>query len=214
MSATAASIVEAATFEWLHWGQSTWNLKTGEKLIAHTDDEDAFAQYVIGRYCSVAGGTPTVDDIQDDRYAWSAVCVSAIMAAAGYTKAEFPFAQSHSTYLRHFVQARKDRNKQAVYWGRRLTEASATPRPGDLLGYARGDNMTFQKAQAFFDKTTPYMSHVDIVVARRAREIDVIGGNVRDSVTKKTLPLTARGLVADRSHPWFVVLRRRSRPRR
>jgi hypothetical protein len=209
MPASATSIIQAATNEWVHWGESTWNLKTGEKLIGHVDNEDAFAQYVIHRYCSVAGGRPSLDDIQDDRYAWSAVCICAIMAAAGFTNEEFPVAQNHSVYLRRFSQARKDGDKNAAYWGRRINEASAAPRPGDLIGYARGDNMTFEKAQAFFDKTTPYASHADIVVARRANEIDIIGGNVRDSVTKKTIPLTPRGLIADRSHPWFVVLRRR-----
>jgi len=209
MPATIASIIDAATHEWEHWGETTWNLITGAKQIGHTDDEEEFAQYVIDHYCAVGGGNPSLDDIADDRYAWSAVCISAIMAAAGHTSAEFPFAQSHSVYIRRFVKARNDNDTGAAYWGRRVTEAAATPQPGDLIGYARGDNMTFEKAQTFFDKTTSYMSHTDIVVAQRASEIDVIGGNVRDSVTKKTIPLTASGLVADRSHPWFVVLRRR-----
>ena len=209
MPATIASILEAATKEWEHWGRSTWNVITGKKQIGHTDDEDPFAQHVIDEYCSVGGGNPSLDDIQDDRYAWSAVCISAIMAGAGHTKAMFPFAQSHSVYIRHFVKARNEKDTGAVYWGRRLTEANATPQPGDLIGYARGKDMTFDKAQAFFDKTTAYESHTDIVVAQRPGEIDVIGGNVRDSVTKKTIPLTASGLIADRSHPWFVVLRRR-----
>jgi hypothetical protein len=210
MPATPASIVAAATQEWTHWGQSTWNLITNTKQIGHTDDEDPFAQRVLDNYCSVAGGTPSLDDIQDDRYAWSAVCVSAIMNAAGFTKNEFPFAQSHSVYIRRFIKERNDGNRSATYWGHRLTEKSATPRVGDLIGYARGDNMTIEKAQAFFDKTSSYTSHTDIVVAQRPGEIDVIGGNVRDSVTKKTLALTDRGLLADRNHPWFVVLRRRA----
>jgi hypothetical protein len=208
MPATPPSIVAAATNEWVHWGRSTWNVITGAREIGHTDDEDPFAQHVLDNYCSVAGGTPSLDDIQDDRYAWSAVCVSAIMGAAGFTSAEFPFAQSHSVYLRRFIKERNDGNRKAAYWGRRVTERTATPRVGDLIGYARGENMTFEKAQTFFDKTSPYTSHADIVVAERPGEIDVIGGNVRDSVTKKTLALNARGLLADRSHPWFVVLRR------
>jgi hypothetical protein len=210
MPATAQSIVTAATNEWNHWGQSTWHVGTGAKRIGHTDDEDPFAQHVIDHYCSVGGGTPTLDDIQDDRYPWSAVCVSAILNAAGFTKVEFPFAQGHSVYIRRFIKERVNGNRSAAYWGRRVTEPAATPRVGDLIGYARGENMTFEKAQTFFDKTTPYTSHTDIVVAERPGEIDVIGGNVRDSVTKKTLALTARGLIADRSHPWFVVLRRRT----
>jgi hypothetical protein len=209
MPATQENIVASATEQWEHWGRSTWNVITGQKQIAHTDDENPFAQLIIDKYCSVGGGSPSLDDIQDDRYAWSAVCISAIMADAGFVKAEFPFAQSHSVYIRRFVKARNEGDTGAAYWGRRITEAAARPQPGDLIGYARGKDMTFDKAQAFFDKTSPYESHTDIVVAVRTGEIDVIGGNVRDSVTRKTLPLTASGQVADRSHPWFVVLRRR-----
>ena len=41
-------------------------------------------------------------------------------------------------------------------------------------------------------------------------EIDVIGFNVLDSVTKKTVPLTSAGLIADRKHKWFVVLKRKA----
>ena len=92
---------------------------------------------------------------------------------------------------------------------KRTTLTTETNHTGNDNLDHRGDNMTFEKAQVFFDKSKPYMSHTDVVVAQRPGEIDVIGGNVRDSVTKKTIPLTARGLIADRSHPWFVVLRRR-----
>lgn len=128
--------------------------------------------------------------------------------AAGFAKPEFPFSQSHSTWLRKFIKARKER-QPALYWGFRVTEAQATPDVGDIVGYARGNGLTFESAQGFFDKTERYNSHSDIVVAKRPREIDVIGANVLDSVTKKTLPLTQAGLIADRSHKWFVVLKRR-----
>jgi hypothetical protein len=77
-----------------------------------------------------------------------------------------------------------------------------------MVGYTYA-NVTFEQAQAYFDKTGNYPSHTDVVVERRPREIDVIGANVLDSVTKKTIPLTAAGLIADRTHKWFVVLKRR-----
>jgi hypothetical protein len=51
------------------------------------------------------------------------------------------------------------------------------------------------------------MSHCDLVVAKRSNEIDVIGGNVSDSVTKKTLKLDANGKVKDATRPWFVVIK-------
>ena len=82
MPASRQSIVDSAHREWAHWGSSTWDLATGRKAIGHTDDEPAFAQYVLDAYCSVGGGSPALVDIQDDRYFWSAVGMSAIMRGA------------------------------------------------------------------------------------------------------------------------------------
>ena len=213
MPATPTSIVDAATAEWYHWGRSTWSLITGHKKISHTDDERIFARYVVDKYCSVVGDTPSLDDISNDIYFWSAVTISAIMRNAGFTKREFPFSNNHSVYIRAFVKARKANDASASYWGYRLLESAARPDVGDLIGYVRPDReTTFEEAQAYFDRTRPYPSHTDIVVAKRAGEIDVIGGNVLDSATKKTLAIGANGLVADRSNLWFVVLKRKRKP--
>jgi hypothetical protein len=209
MPPTVNSIVRAVTEEWDFWGRSTWNVKTGNRVIGHTDDEQAFAKRVIDRYCSVGGGSPSLTDISDDRYFWSAVGISAAMNAAGFAKAEFPFAQAHSKFIRHFVAARKSADSSAAYWAFRLDEAGGEPRPGDLVAYARAENMTAQKAAKLFDTTSSYPSHSDIVVAKRAGEIDVIGFNVMDSVTKKTLPINSAGHIVDQAHFWFVTLKRR-----
>lgn len=210
MPASVTGLIDAATAEWDHWGNSTWNLTTGRRVIGHTDDEDSFAQDVIDRYCGFFSPKPLPVDIQDDRYAWSACCVSTIMALAGYSKDEFPSSQSHSTFIRRFVRARNNAEQAAAFWAFRISEPQAVPEPGDIIGCGRGPGVTVEKAQLLYDKTTSYPSHSDIVVAKRAGEIDVIGGNVMDSVTKKTLPITPAGqLVPDDRHPWFVVLKRR-----
>ncbi len=209
MPATLASIVSAVTDEWNTWGKSTWNVKTGDRTIGHTDDEESFARLVIERYCAVGGGSPSLEDMADDRYFWSAVGISAAMKAAGFTKAEFPFAQSHSKFIRHFVAARKASTPSAKYWAFRLNEPGGEPQPGDLVAYARAPGMTAEKAAKLFDSSSGYESHSDIVVARRAGEIDVIGFNVMDSVTRKTLPTGANGHIVDSRHFWFVTLKRR-----
>ena len=205
------SIISAANAEWDHWGNSTWNHVTGVKDIKHTDDETPFAQYVIDTYNAAAGGSPSLSDISNDDYAWSAVGMSTIMKNAGYLKTEFPRVESHSVFIRRFIKARRDNNTASAYWGFRLTEAGAVPAVGDLVGYARHatQQLTVATAAPFFDKTGAYISHTDVVVAVRAGEIDVIGCNVLNSVTKKTMALDARGFLADTNHPWFVVLKRR-----
>ena len=55
----------------------------------------------------------------------------------------------------------------------------------------------YAKALGWYDKTGSYSSHSDLVVAVRPGEIDVIGGNVRDSVTRKTLRTNGQGQLAD-----------------
>lgn len=210
MPATIPSIVDSARHEWEHWGKSTWNLINGRKRVGHRDDESRFARHVIDRYCAVGGGSPSLADIQDDRYFWSAVGISAIMKHAGFLRGEFPFAQSHSVFIRHFIAARRSNNRSAVYWGFRQGESGGAPDVGDIVAYARGRNMTATRAAALFDRTTRYESHSDIVVAKRPGEIDVIGANVLDSVTRKTLRLDARGHIHDDVHHWFAVLRFRA----
>jgi hypothetical protein len=152
-------------------------------------------------------------DIQDDRYFWSAVGMSAIMKAAGFTRDEFPFAQSHSKFIRRFVAARNAKEASASFWAYRLSESAGKPEIGDIVAYARGKQgspMTRTKADALFDSTASYDSHTDVVVSKTANNIQVIGCNVLDSVTKKTIRLGANGHIDDNKHFWFAVLKRRN----
>jgi len=80
--------------------------------------------------------------------------------------------------------------------------------PGDIVGAGRTKGMTFEQAQALFDKKTDYESHSDIVVEVRGGEADLIGGNVSDSVTKKTLKLDAKGRLRDKKNLSFVVMKK------
>jgi hypothetical protein len=77
---------------------------------------------------------------------------------------------------------------------------------GDMVAYARQDDIDF-------DHRTPvYKSHCDLVVAVRPGEIDVIGGNVQDSVTLKRLKTDSQGLLVDGHYRWFAVLANRLEP--
>lgn len=209
------AMVVAANKEWEHWGKSTWNCITGAKSKGiHTDDENDYAQYVIDTYCALFFKAPikwpTTATISNDDYAWPAVTISYIMRQAGFAAADFPIAQAHADYIRWAIKARKDADKDAAYWGYRADEAGAVPAVGDIVGCVRGvKNIKPAAALKYFDRTSSYQSHSDIVVAVRPGECDVIGGNVRDSVTKKTLALNATGQLADKVHPWFVVMKKR-----
>ena len=52
-----------------------------------------------------------------------------------------------------------------------------------------------------------FCSHVDIVVAVRDRQIDVIGGNVANSVTMSTLAAQQDGTLSDPRFSWLGVIR-------
>jgi hypothetical protein len=238
-SALASPLVSAAVSEWHHWGDSRWNVITGEVTHDHAiDDDDPFARYVIKTYLPPFYGAapkwPTIEAIGQDEYAWSAVAISHFMDRAGFRRKpllprspapkpaayaawvassrpdEFPLSEAHSDYIRWSIRARQDRVQGAAYWGYRLDEAEAVPQVGDLVGYVRAvKGMTHKKALTWYDKTGSYTSHTDLVVAVRPGEIDVIGGNVRDSVTLKTLKTNTAGQLVDQRHFWFVVMKLR-----
>ncbi|HEX8168018.1 MAG TPA: DUF2272 domain-containing protein [Beijerinckiaceae bacterium] len=214
MPATADAIITAAISEWKHWGKSTWNCINGAKTIGYVDDDKSYAQYVIDNYCALFYKKPikwpTVSTIANDDYYWSAVTISYIMRTAGYSKKEFPISESHSDYIRWSIAAKNAKDAKADYWGYRADDKDGVPEPGDLIGYPRAPKLTKKKALAFYNATASYGSHTDIVVAKRPGEIDVIGGNVMDSVTMKTLAISSKGLLADTEHFWFVVMKKRS----
>ena len=132
----------------------------------------------------------------------------------GITQQQFKFSESHSTYIRDAVAKKQANDTSALYWGYRVDDPLAIPEPGDLIGAARpqseSDVMTHQKALTFYDETQSYKSHADIVVAKRPGQIDVIGGNVRDSVTMKTLRIATTGHLVEDEFFWFVVMKRRA----
>jgi hypothetical protein len=236
MPASIGAAVAAAEKEWRTWGKSRWNCITGAKSAGfHIDDDDRWAQYILDTYMppfrKAPITSPTKTELAEDIYPWSAVAISNFMLQGGFlrkkpvaetvspasyrawvassTKDEFPIAEGHSVYLRWAIRARRDGVAAARFWGYRVDEPDATPEVGDIVGCTRSKNMTAAKALAHFDRTASYSSHADLVVARRPGEIDVIGGNVRDSVTRKTLALNSAGQLADTNHFWFVVMKHR-----
>lgn len=232
-----ANAVAAAYAEWTHWGEATRNHVTDEDSENfHTEREPVYARRVMETYVAVLPShTASVEKIRNDGYAWSGATVCYFMEKAGFRrkrrlssdpaptaeayrswvasteKGEFPFSQRHSDYIRWSIRARRDEVGNASYWGYRIDEEQALPEVGDLVGYARrgDDRLTREEGLAFFNRNGNYQGHTDLVVARRAGEIDVIGGNVGQSVTKKTLALDALGRLADTRHPWFVLMKYR-----
>lgn len=140
----------------------------------------------------------------DGKYAWSAAFISYVMRIAGAGD-RFPYSANHASY----VNAAAAKIAPALEAER--PEAYA-PKRGDLicLGRGRASDLRFE------DLPTDYVwpGHCAIAVDLQPGVLSVIGGNVDDAVTLTHVPLTATGMLAtpegmmlDRRHPWFVVLR-------
>ena len=130
---------------------------------------------------------------------WSAAFISYVMKKSG-AGSDFPYATAHSTYITKSIQNRKQNNSNP-FKGYRTNEVKVEP--GDLVCYSRSGS------NAGYDTIGGYTSHCDIVVSVSGNQADSIGGNVSQSVSKTSVPLTADGKIdtARTSKPYFVVIK-------
>ena len=137
---------------------------------------------------------------EDGNFAWSAAFMSYVMRIAGAGR-RFPYSETHSDYIN---AAR--RHGLGLEPGTALAAERVevyAPQRGDLICYWRG------RQPVSYDElpTGRFPGHCDIVVAIQPGDLDVIGGNVDNSVAMKHVPVSPAGLVNDPDYAWFVVLR-------
>jgi hypothetical protein len=139
---------------------------------------------------------------QDGDFAWSAAFIDYVMRIAGAGN-RFPYSPSHSDY----IDAARTRTDLAIA---ALPLTQYAPQLGDLICMWRANHpVAYQDLPAGH-----FPGHCDIVVAQRPGVLDVIGGNVDNSVSMKHVPIGPDGrmtglggAVIDPDYPWFVVLR-------
>ena len=140
---------------------------------------------------------------EDENYAWSAAFIDYVMRMAGAGN-RFFYSPTHSDYINASVGA-----QSGLVTAAQRPESYA-PQRGDLICMWRG-----QHPIRYDDLPTGrFPGHCDIVVAVNPGSLDVIGGNVDNSVSMKHIPVAVDGhlanpdgTVVDPDHPWFVVLR-------
>lgn len=179
--------------EWQRFGQQTIDIQGKLVRKGGREAEEGYSERV-GDYWKSVGFELTGKDTHEP---WSAAFISWVMREAGMGS-RFSYSEWHATYIRNSILARRNQDRQFAYWGYRLSERA--PQVGDLVGYARQGGITYDYQPVI------YSSHTDLVVAVRPGEIDVIGGNVQDSVTLKTLKTDRQGLLIDKHYRWFVVM--------
>jgi hypothetical protein len=143
---------------------------------------------------------------QDGNYAWSAAFIDYVMRIAGAGH-RFPYSPNHSDYINAARQRSLGQSPNLAISAE--PPERYAPQRGDLICMWRGRQLRFDDLP-----TGRFPGHCDIVVATGPGSLDVIGGNVDNSVSMKHIPVTAEGRLAgpdgaivDPDHPWFVVIR-------
>jgi hypothetical protein len=146
-------------------------------------------------------------DQEDGNFAWSAAFIDYVMRMAGAGH-RFPYSPTHADYINAARQhAAGERPDLAI--GAERPERYA-PQRGDLICMWRGS-----QAVRYDDLPTGrFPGHCDIVVEAHPGLLDVIGGNVDNSVSMKHIPVTQDGhlagpdgVIVDPDYPWFVAIR-------
>lgn len=177
--------------EWSFFGKQEYNLEGNIIVQGKQEFDDGITQR-IGTYWNFLGYHL---DGRDRDWPWSATFVSYMQHLAG-SGTKFLYSIRHSDYLNQAIMD-KD-NPLALYNGLRINECPI--KVGDILGYSRkGANIDYDNAVS----KGRYTSHSDIVVAVHDDEIEVMGGNVGDSVSKRRYKLS-NGKLDENIRPWIA----------
>jgi hypothetical protein len=202
------ALIARAIQEWQYFGRQTVVFRGLEESIPHVgewEDDDASHSSRVAVYWRAAG-KPGVTGM-DCQKPWSAAFISWIMQSAGVPQSQFTPAPAHWIYLSGLVQSAGLPGRYFV--PRRPTEYS--PKPGDLICASRGPSRISWRDGYISSAALEGMSaHCDLVVNKTGRTLEAIGGNVRNSVSKSSLELDARGrLLHIPKRPWIMVIQNR-----
>ncbi len=132
------------------------------------------------------------------KHPWSAAFISWVMRQAGAGRA-FRYSPAHWRYIAAAKQNRIANNSNPI----KAYQIGERPlRPGDLLCNSRSS-----RRRATYDNIDEggFKTHCDIVVDSRANVLHVIGGNVRNSVTRRAVRTDSWGRPL--ATKYFAVLR-------
>lgn len=187
-------VVSIAKKEWEGWGMPTIQ-KDGTQTRKGGFEADSGFSERVNKYWREGTGQNYTGADRD--VAWSSAFISYLMKKAGAGN-KFVYSPSHSKYITDSIANRKQGRLKEAFVGYKVNEVA--PEVGDLVCYSRQSGVTY-------DTTGSYKSHCDLVVAKRPNEIEVIGGNVNQSVAKKILAIDSKGMLKDNKYDWFSVIK-------
>lgn len=206
--AVKQAMISRAKREWDFFGRQTVIMKGSKESIPNVgywEDDGSRYSSRVNSYWRAVGKAGLYGT--DCKQPWSAAFVSWIMRGAGVPESQFRRAPAHWVYLARAI-------KEASYPGRyfvprRITDYS--PEPGDLIcAYRSGSRPSSTGGYTSARGLSGRPTHCDLVVGKSGRTLEVIGGNVRNSVSKVTLELDGSGrLQRVPRRPWFLILENR-----
>lgn len=177
------SACASASDQWNFFGKQTKNLSGTTNHPGHQEYEDGWYQRV-GDYWETGTHTHGLDG-RDRKSAWSATFISWVMRKAG-AGGRFRYSTKHSVYISQAIRDLANQRDEASYWGYRLD--AHKPQVGDIVCWGREPGVDYDH-----QKGGDYKGHSDLVVEVGPTQIQIIGGNVDQSVTKRPLALDANG---------------------
>ncbi|WEK04321.1 MAG: DUF2272 domain-containing protein [Candidatus Devosia phytovorans] len=130
---------------------------------------------------------------------WSAAFISYVMRKAGAGD-HFAYSSSHSTYIVRALKQAQKHTPTSAFIARRHKEY--VPKLGDLIACERLKTLSpsFDTYPGYVAENK-YQAHCDVVTEVHSDHIATIGGNVSDSVRRKSWPLVGHGMI-DNVDPW------------
>ncbi|MBU8537042.1 DUF2272 domain-containing protein [Falsiroseomonas tokyonensis] len=211
--AAAERVVRLALAEWRDWGgtvREAWSEAPGGA------PESLPPESTIGNFPRVLAYWRAVEDdegaIRDNRQvyaaavwglgsstlwsnpAWSAAFISWTYRGAGVDAREFPPNATHSLYLDALIADARAFPATAPFLPHAPGEYA--PRPADLVCFDRSSrNRLSHWTERLAEAGVPRPMHCDIVTAVAPGVVEVVGGNVGDTVTLTRYPTDAAGRI-------------------
>lgn len=190
-------IVAVAVAEWEWFGEQEINVD-GRRICDGKQEGSDDGSERVALYWSEGVGEPGITGKDHNQY-WSAAFISYVMLKAG-TGALFRRSDHHSEYIYSAMVAARNQANSYGYWGARLKDHA--PELGDLVCAWREKEVTFDDAQ----NEGWYAAHCDLVVGKTDTTVTVIGGNVSQSVTKRTFLLKDGKIIPETYPDTFAIL--------
>ncbi|HSM56586.1 MAG TPA: DUF2272 domain-containing protein [Candidatus Sulfomarinibacteraceae bacterium] len=194
-----ARVVQLANQEWARWHNGGKKTETDPEMTPVLQDY----------YRTGVGEEIPAGRIQNPTWQannpWSAVFISWLMRAAG-AGSSFRYSRAHQRYIAAAKRNRERNNAGNPFWAFRVDEVA--PQVGDLVCAERANSgATYENIDDGFKA-----SHCDIVTEVRPGQLTVIGGNVGDTVGKKTVRTDNKGFIDrnGRQRRFFAVIRIRT----